>query len=214
MKKALLFCVMALISLSTFSQTSFADIAMSDGNMYPFSASYTVANGGSIYVPVSAFTAGTGPYWDLSSYQGVEFSFTCTANDLNKKMILRAGVVKADLSGVVDALKDVVFTTETQVVTYNLSEEPFASNSKWIWGFKNPWSGNDVFTDSITVNSIKALSTLTSVPKTSIDKDAIVDVYNITGTLVRKGIKGSEATIGLSNGIYIVGNKKMYVKNN
>jgi hypothetical protein len=211
-KKAMLVMAMGAMGLAASAQTSFADIAMSNGNMYPFSASYTVANGGSVYVPVSGFTTGVGPYWDLTSYQGVEFSFTCTASDLNKKMILRAAVLKADASNVVDALKDVIFTTETIVVTYDLSQEPFASNSKRIWGFKNPWSGNDAFANPITVNSIKALTSLsTAVPQYTVDADKLVDVYSMTGKLVRSKVKYAEATNGLVKGLYIVDNKKVVV---
>lgn len=39
-----------------------------------------------------------------------------------------------------------------------------------------------------------------------------VDVYSIDGTLLRKHIDATTATNGLKNGIYIVGNKKVYVR--
>ncbi len=43
------------------------------------------------------------------------------------------------------------------------------------------------------------------------DGNEIVDVYNIMGVLVRSGVKRKNATQGLSSGLYIIGNKKVYV---
>ena len=43
-------------------------------------------------------------------------------------------------------------------------------------------------------------------------EDAPINVYSITGTLVRQGVEASEATDGLTPGFYIVGNKKVAVK--
>ena len=43
-------------------------------------------------------------------------------------------------------------------------------------------------------------------------EDAPVNVYSITGTLVRQCVEASEATDGLTPGFYIVGNKKVAVK--
>ena len=40
-------------------------------------------------------------------------------------------------------------------------------------------------------------------------EDARVDVYTISGVLVRSGVKASEALDGLSKGIYIVNGKKI-----
>jgi hypothetical protein len=39
-----------------------------------------------------------------------------------------------------------------------------------------------------------------------------VDVYSITGMMIRKGVERSSATIGLGKGLYIVGGKKVIVK--
>jgi hypothetical protein len=40
----------------------------------------------------------------------------------------------------------------------------------------------------------------------------VVNVYNMQGMLLKRGVNINEATIGLSRGIYIVGNKKVVVK--
>lgn len=53
---------------------------------------------------------------------------------------------------------------------------------------------------------------------TSIDENAVVvlpavvNVYSINGTLVRKNVKAANATNGLPAGIYVVGNQKVLVK--
>lgn len=44
------------------------------------------------------------------------------------------------------------------------------------------------------------------------DADAPLDVYSVSGQLVRRGVKASEATEGLAPGFYIVGGKKCYVR--
>lgn len=44
------------------------------------------------------------------------------------------------------------------------------------------------------------------------DKTAIVDIYNLQGTLIKKGVLSSEATNGLPKGLYIIGGKKTLVK--
>lgn len=43
------------------------------------------------------------------------------------------------------------------------------------------------------------------------DPNALVNVYNVAGVLIRKNVKVSEATIGLKEGIYLVGNRKVMV---
>lgn len=45
----------------------------------------------------------------------------------------------------------------------------------------------------------------------SIDPNTLVNVYNFAGILIRKDVKVSEATIGLKEGLYMVGNRKVRV---
>jgi len=45
------------------------------------------------------------------------------------------------------------------------------------------------------------------------NQNELVNVYSITGILVRKGVKVSEATQGLNRGVYVVGKKKVYITN-
>ncbi|MDE7345950.1 MAG: cellulase family glycosylhydrolase [Muribaculaceae bacterium] len=52
----------------------------------------------------------------------------------------------------------------------------------------------------------------TDVDAVSSEKNEFVDVYNLLGTSVRRSVPASEATQGLSPGIYIVNGKKILVK--
>ncbi len=44
-------------------------------------------------------------------------------------------------------------------------------------------------------------------------EDGVVDVYNMQGVCLRRGIAADEAARGLPNGLYIIGGKKIMVKN-
>ena len=44
------------------------------------------------------------------------------------------------------------------------------------------------------------------------DSEAPVNVYNLSGVLVRKNVKAGQATNGLAKGLYIVNGKKLFVK--
>lgn len=52
----------------------------------------------------------------------------------------------------------------------------------------------------------------TSIQSVTTGADAVVDVYSITGVRLRTGVRASEATDGLSKGVYIVGGRKVIVR--
>ena len=49
-------------------------------------------------------------------------------------------------------------------------------------------------------------------PITAENADDIVNVYTVSGALVKANVKRSEALNGLLEGIYVVGNEKMIVR--
>lgn len=59
---------------------------------------------------------------------------------------------------------------------------------------------------ALTADAPSALSTVVAD-----NPDAIVNVYNFTGSLVRKEVKESDATKGLKAGLYIVNGHKVFV---
>mgnify|MGYP002166656487 CR=1 FL=1 len=52
----------------------------------------------------------------------------------------------------------------------------------------------------------------TGIDETLVDADAPVDVYTLSGVLVRKNVNAAKATQGLPAGLYIVGGQKVLVK--
>lgn len=62
-------------------------------------------------------------------------------------------------------------------------------------------------------NSDDYLNTAINDPKiTTYDENELVDVYSITGIMLRKRVKRKEATLGLQRGVYIVGHEKVLKK--
>ena len=71
--------------------------------------------------------------------------------------------------------------------------------------------GNDLLLDDIQLWTCDPGS-LSTVESIAANDDEIVNVYTISGALVKSNIKKSEALKGLSNGSYIVGNQKVVVR--
>jgi|GEM_PF-2716218 len=72
-------------------------------------------------------------------------------------------------------------------------------------------SGNDLLLDDIQLWTCDPGS-LSTVESIAVNDDEIVNVYTISGALVKANVKKSEALKGLSNGSYIVGNQKVVVR--
>ena len=65
---------------------------------------------------------------------------------------------------------------------------------------------------AIAINYIALTTKLpVGIVKVAQDMNDIVNVYSVTGVMVRRAVKVSEATLGLERGLYIVGNKKVLV---
>lgn len=56
------------------------------------------------------------------------------------------------------------------------------------------------------------VSPITSVESISADENEIVNVYTVSGALIKANVKRSEALNGLANGTYVIGNQKVIVK--
>ena len=53
---------------------------------------------------------------------------------------------------------------------------------------------------------------VTAINKPVVVVNGKVDVYNLSGVLLRKGVDASKSTQGLPSGLYIVGGQKLLVK--
>ena len=112
------------------------------------------------------------------------------------------------------------------------SETATANKAKWTITFSNGCSiRNNAYTDRyINYNSssprfacykptsnqqpvaLYRSTTPTGIAEVTIDGNAKVDVYTITGIKVRSQVTRGEALAGLPKGVYIIGNKKYLVK--
>ncbi len=216
MKKNLLFLVVALFSVATFAQTDLQTIDFNKGGAlatYSYTSPFTPSNGGNIFVPYWNYGSGDN-YWDLSSYIGIELKFTCDAADVGKTMPVRVVGVGSTPSNVISIVKNLTFTSISETIDFEFATDGFETSK--VWGIKCASSGTDAFNSDVTIEYINAVSTFTTLDNEKIfvekDPNRLVKVYSISGVLIRKDVRFSEATQGLKTGLYIVDGQKIYVK--
>ncbi len=226
MKKGLLLWVLCLISMVTFAQVDLQTITFqtedpSTTTTYTFT-SPVAQIGGNVFVPLSDYAhegVNGDRYWDLTSYVGLKFDLTFSSGDVGKTAVLRVVYVGNNLSAK-SIYKSVNIATENITVIFNFSTDGFETNK--VWGIKTPasWDGNSsniTATEEFIVNSIMALNDIPNAienVKVMQDPDRLVNVYSLTGALVKSKVKYIEATNGLNKGIYIVDGKKLFVTGN
>ncbi len=79
-------------------------------------------------------------------------------------------------------------------------------------GLETNKSGNDLLLDDIQLWTCDPGSLSTAESISAKNADDIVNVYTVSGALVKANVKRSEALKGLLEGIYVVGNEKMIVR--
>lgn len=84
------------------------------------------------------------------------------------------------------------------------------TNNVHIVSFWTNGTGNLVVSDMYLTNN-EDYSPMTGITNTFSNTD-IVDVYTLTGVIVKQHVSASEATLSLPAGIYIIGNKKVVVR--
>lgn len=100
-------------------------------------------------------------------------------------------------------------TNETPITLYwKEGLTPIVTNFTEVTRFT---SGMEGMTLAVEDGNIVAKE-LSGINDVELDANAPVDVYNMQGIAVRKGVAAAEATIGLPAGIYIVAGKKVLVK--
>jgi hypothetical protein len=219
MKKTLLILATTIMSLVAYSQTGtpLADLTYTstDGNM-----------NGLKYAPVNPFSAGQGvyilmggngsytgnDYWDLSSYKGIEIKLSCTADQIGQYMAVRFIMVGNPASAAQSIVKTFTFTSTSQIIKLDFTAD--VAQTKKLWAIKTPFDGGITGTFSMNIDYLKAVSTFTGLNDVKVDNpDALVNVYNMTGSLIRKNVKSSEVIQELENGLYLIGNKKVLINN-
>ncbi len=89
--------------------------------------------------------------------------------------------------------------------TTEVADRTVTNNS----GYFNPVTTSEKGDDSI---ELPGGGISTGIGETLVDADAPVDVYTLSGVLVRKNVKAAKATQGLPAGLYVVGGQKVLVK--
>jgi len=207
MKKTLLIVAAILVSLSSFSQASIADIAYTDGIQYSVSNPVAVVSGGAILVPAADYAGGVN-FWDLSNYNGVEVKVTCPTANIGTACNIRFVVVGT--SAAQSIVKDFTFDTATKTIKLDFTAD--GAQSRKLWGMKFNWGTTEGY--SVTFDYIKAVNQFTALNDVKADNpDALVNVYNINGSLIRRNVKSSEVVKELKDGLYMIGNKKVLVNN-
>jgi hypothetical protein len=162
---------------------------------------------------------------DFSAYKKLVFNLTFDAADAGKQVAVRFNVNSAPGAAVV---KLAVITLPATGTTYSaeVNIEQYAADGKIgvggmvFYNGASHWSFTyDIAaaTGSTTINYV-ALSKAAVAGGTGVknikvlDLNAKVNVYSITGALMRKDVSISDATDGLKQGIYIVGGKKVVVR--
>ena len=89
--------------------------------------------------------------------------------------------------------------------TTEVADRTVTNNS----GYFNPVTTSEKGDDSI---ELPGGGISTGIGETLVDADAPVDVYTLSGVLVRKNVSAAKATQGLPAGLYVVGGQKVLVK--
>ncbi|WP_340110719.1 hypothetical protein [Maribellus mangrovi] len=84
--------------------------------------------------------------------------------------------------------------------------------SHWSFSYDDP-ATHSAKIDFVAINELMVTGIDRRVVRMQDDPDPndLVNVYSITGAVLRQSVKYSEATIGLKQGLYIVGRKKVFV---
>lgn len=147
-------------------------------------------------------------YVDLSQYSEVAVAVEFKPEDVGKSFEFRyafstsTGSVITNRMYTISQLKD--------VIVIDLLNDPADTDKlKRLGAIKTRNASSGVV--SFDVDYVAVRNVATSIEKPVYDADALVNVYNINGQLVRRSVKMGEATIGLARGLYIINNSKVFV---
>jgi hypothetical protein len=158
--------------------------------------------------------------YDLSSYKQLVFKVTYPAITADRQVAVRLGLNGAGSAVVV--LLTLPKDSTTKILSIPLDQYKATDGSLKMGGINfydgaSHWSFTYTGTASdapVTLNYVAVTQAGITTGLTSTINDnpnAIVNVFNLTGVLVRKDIKRSEATLGLKTGVYIINKNKVVV---
>ena len=117
----------------------------------------------------------------------------------------------SELNGVSQNQTSYVFTQKDAAGKYTVCNHAIPLSTPATGSFSFTFSGTQV-----VVSIILSTKTISGTKNTTINPDesrSPVNVYGLDGKVIRTQVKPNNATVGLPNGIYIVGKKKISVSN-
>lgn len=158
-------------------------------------------------------TTTTDTYFDLSGYDGVKFEVIYPSANVGDSIEIRLQFVNAEGDGFVDKyIEPALETSGAYTVSFATGDAP----TQKVAGIK-AWSVAGVNFNLIFADLVAYVDNASSIQNPFInsidDENAIVNVYNLSGSIVKKAVRKADATTGLGDGFYIVGNKKVFVHN-
>jgi uncharacterized protein YjdB len=152
-------------------------------------------------------------YYDVAEYDTLAVRITFDPSDAGKQAAIRMGNNKVvtlykfayPTDGSTSFDYKIVLTGKGHIdgiVYYN-------GASHWSFQYDGTPAAKPVTIQHLAIR--KALPVGFDNVRNAVDPNALVDVYTVAGVLIRKDVKASEATVGLKEGLYLVGNRKVMV---
>lgn len=148
---------------------------------------------------------------------GVPYVFRATADEVAVAYTGEAVTAPSSANGLVGVFEDLkpIPGTGNYVISSNIIKKAGANT-----GVRANYAYIDmdnvpVYTEGSSAKRIFEIGNSaepSSIQSVTTGAEAVVDVYSITGVRLRTGIRASEATDGLSKGVYIVGGRKVIVR--
>jgi hypothetical protein len=147
-------------------------------------------------------------YVDLSQFSEVAVAVEFKPEDVGKSFEFRYAFSSATGSVITNRMYTI--SQLKDVIVIDLLNDPADTDKlKRLGAIKTRNASSGVV--SFDVDYVAVRNVATSIEKPVLDADALVNVYNINGQLVRRSVKMGEATIGLARGLYIINNSKVFV---
>jgi hypothetical protein len=158
-----------------------------------------------------------GKYWDLTAYNTLKIQITAPAEMAAKTFRIRLGNIPVVLSEdpanygqnytAFSKYVDVSLTGGTQVIPVDISIADDMTKYISIIRFQDPTDGPI----ALDIDYIVVSSEITGVESPSINNNAVGNVYNLQGIVVKKNATVTEAQTTLPKGLYILNGKKIFV---
>lgn len=220
MKKILPFLIMSFLCISaTFAQTGIPEgyVSVYSVNAEVEKAPIALAAVQSYQVLGPANGWGTAVDHDFSKYEKLVFKISFNAADAGKQVAARMSVnTVVKLAIITLPLVGTNYLAEVDIKEYADSKGLILFGGIVFYNGATHWTFtyDGVPASNATTIEYVALKKSTSTGLNEIrivDPNALVNVYSITGAIIRKNVKISEATIGLKHGLYIVDGRKVVV---